>query len=135
MAFDNWIWPPTSNMTQVGWNVSEWFKLKQYYIYDKGSPCIPKQMNFGKTTLDPPYLLKEKKSFLSTHWLICQNFYSTKVFGTKILHKKCVNWNNGKFATKQGECFKIQNIWCLKSMHILVFSKQIAQHVYVMVIV
>ena len=63
MAFDNIIWPPTSNMTQVGWNVSEWFKLKQYYIYDKGSPCIPKQMNFGKTTLKaltPPYLLKEK---------------------------------------------------------------------------
>ena len=32
---------------------------------------------------------------------ICQKNYTTSVFGAKILHKKCVNRDNGKFTTNQ----------------------------------
>ena len=38
---------------------------------------------------------------------ICQKIYTTRVFGTKILHKKCVYRDNAKFTTNQRKCFKI----------------------------
>ena len=38
---------------------------------------------------------------------ICQKIYTTRVFGTKILHKKCVYCDNAKFTTNQRKCFKI----------------------------
>ena len=35
---------------------------------------------------------------------ICQKIYTTSLFGAKILHKKCVNRDNGTFTTNQRKC-------------------------------
>ena len=41
---------------------------------------------------------------------ICQKVYTTGVFGAKILPKKRVNRDNGKFTTKQRKSFKSTNL-------------------------
>ena len=41
---------------------------------------------------------------------ICQKVYTTGVFGAKILPKKRVNRDNGKFTTKQRKFFKLLNL-------------------------
>ena len=41
---------------------------------------------------------------------ICQKNYTASVFGAKILHKKCVNRDKGKFTTNQRKCFKMSNL-------------------------
>ena len=38
-------------------------------------------------------------------------FLGQTFFGGNILHKKCVNRDNGKFTTNQRKCFKMQNFW------------------------
>ena len=74
---------------------------------------IPKQ---GETLLGKfesvavnSYKVVQFNSYRDRHD-ICQKFYTTRLFGVKILHKKCVNCDNGNFTTNQRKCFKMPNL-------------------------